>query len=81
MDGTDEAPALPLNYEGVVNLITREYPGLSGRFQQIARFFTQNPNAVALESINAVAAGCGVHPSALVRFAQHIGYSGFKQMQ
>ena len=81
MDGTDEAPALPLNYEGVVNLITREYPGLSGRSQQIARFFTQNPNAVALESINAVAAGCGVHPSALVRFAQHFGYSGFKQMQ
>ncbi len=81
MNGTDKAPALPLNYEGIVNLITHEYPGLSGRSQQIARFFTQNPNAVALESINAVAAGCGVHPSALVRFAQHFGYSGFKQMQ
>ncbi len=81
MDGTSEMPALPLNYEGIVNLITREYPGLSGRSQQIARFLTQNPNAVALESINAVAVGCGVHPSALVRFAQHFGYSGFKQMQ
>ena len=81
MDGTNEAPALPLNYEGIVNLITREYPSLPGRSQQIARFLTQNPNSVALESINAVAAGCGVHPSALVRFAQHFGYSGFKQMQ
>lgn len=81
MSGTGETPALPRNYEGIVNLITREYPNLSGRFQQIARFFTHNPNAVALESINALAAKCGVHPSALVRFAQHFGYSGFKQMQ
>ena len=81
MPGTEEAPTLPRTYEGVVNLIGREYPHLSGRFQQIARFFTQNPNAVALESINAIAAECGVHPSALVRFAQHLGYSGFKQLQ
>lgn len=81
MSGTDDTLALPRNYEGVVNLITHEYSNLSGRFQQIARFFTQNPNTVALESINTLAAQCGVHPSALVRFAQHFGYSGFKQMQ
>lgn len=73
--------ALPQHYEGVVNIITSEYPKLSGRFQQVARYFTQNPNVVALESINAIAAKCGAHPSSLVRFAQHFGYSGFKQMQ
>ena len=47
----------------------------------MARFFTQNPNVVALESINAIAAKCGVHPSSLVRFAQNFGYSGFKELQ
>src|SRR5207245_7250103 len=62
-------------------LITGEYPNLSTGFQQIARFLTQNPNVVALESINAVAAKCGTHPSSLVRFAQSLGYSGFKQLQ
>jgi DNA-binding MurR/RpiR family transcriptional regulator len=36
---------------------------------------------VALESINAVAAKCRTHPSSLVRFAQSLGYSGFKQLQ
>lgn len=72
---------LPQNYEGVVNLITKEYPNLSNRFQQIARFFLQNPNVVALESINAIAAQCEAHPSSLVRFAQQLGYSGFKQLQ
>ena len=75
------ATVVPQNYEGVVNLITREYPGLSPGYQQIARFFTQNPNVIALESINAIAAKCSVHPSSLVRFAQNIGYSGFKQLQ
>ncbi len=72
---------VPQNYEGIVNLITREYPKLSPGYQQIARFFTQNPNVIALESINAIAIKCDVHPSSLVRFAQNIGYSGFKQLQ
>jgi DNA-binding MurR/RpiR family transcriptional regulator len=71
----------PKNYEGIVNLITREYPNLSAGFQQIARFFTQNPNIIALESINSIAVQCGTHPSSLVRFAQNFGYSGFKQLQ
>ncbi|MEG3132737.1 MurR/RpiR family transcriptional regulator [Rouxiella sp. T17] len=69
------------NYEQVVNEITERYPQLSERFQQVARFIMQNPNAVALESINAIALKCSLHPSTLVRFAQNLGYSGFKQMQ
>ncbi|RLM11145.1 transcriptional regulator [Gibbsiella quercinecans] len=69
------------NYEQIVDEITQRYPQLSVRHQQAARYITQNPNTVALESINAVAAKCGVHPSVLVRFAQVFGYSGFKQMQ
>ena len=72
---------LPKNYEGIVNLITSEYARLSPGNQQIARFFTQNPNAIALESINAIAAKCNVHASSLVRFAQNLGYTGFKQLQ
>ena len=76
-----ERSAVPSNYEGVVNLISRQYEGLSAGNQQVARFFTQNPNVIALDSINAVAAQCGVHPSSLVRFAQTLGYSGFKDLQ
>lgn len=75
------ATGVPRNYEGIVNLITEAYPTLSAGFQQIARFLTQNPNVVALESINAVASKCGAHPSSLVRFAQSFGYSGFKELQ
>ena len=41
--------AVPQNYEGVVNLITHSYDTLSPGYQQIARYFTQNPNSIALE--------------------------------
>lgn len=79
--GDRPAPPVPRNYEGIVNLITRNYAALSPGYQQIARFFTQNPNVIALESINAIAGKCGVHPSSLVRFGQSLGYTGFKQLQ
>lgn len=68
-------------YEEIVNIISADYDHLSAGFQQIARFFTQNPNVIALESINAIARQIGVHPSSLVRFAQSFGFSGFKPLQ
>lgn len=73
--------AVPRNYEGIVNLIAAEYPKFSSGNQQIARYFTQNPNVIGLESIHAIAAKCDVHPSSLVRFSQGLGYSGFKELQ
>ncbi|MCB1445798.1 MAG: MurR/RpiR family transcriptional regulator [Rhizobiaceae bacterium] len=78
---TAEEPRMLANYESVINQITDAYPTLSDRFQQVARFLTQNPNIVAMQSINAIAEDCGAHPSILVRFAQHFGFSGFKQLQ
>jgi DNA-binding MurR/RpiR family transcriptional regulator len=77
-NGKQSAPA---NYEGVVNLITASFDQLSKANQQIARFLTQNPNAVALESIQSISAKIKVHPSSLVRFAQQFGYSGYREMQ
>ena len=69
------------NYEEIINDIIARYPSLSKGYQQIARFLTQNPNVVALETINSIARGCQTHPSSLVRFAQLLGFSGFKTMQ
>jgi DNA-binding MurR/RpiR family transcriptional regulator len=79
--GKASAKVMPHTYEGVANLIAAEYSALSPGYQIIARFFTQNPNIIALESISAIAAKCEVHPSSLVRFAQHLGYTGFKALQ
>jgi DNA-binding MurR/RpiR family transcriptional regulator len=74
-------PSPPENYEKAVNQITADYDQLSERFKQVARYVTQNPTTVAMDSVNVLAEKCGVHPSVLVRFAQTFGYSGFKQMQ
>jgi DNA-binding MurR/RpiR family transcriptional regulator len=78
---TDPKAVVPLHYEGAINLITANYEKLSDGYQQVARFFTQNPNIIALESINSIATKTKVHPSTLVRFAQNMGYSGFKDLQ
>ena len=81
---TGSAPpklATPTDYEALVALIHAEYEGLSRSFQTIARYLTQNPNDVAIQSINDIAVRCGVHASSLVRFAQSLGYSGFKDLK
>lgn len=77
----DVTTVVPANYEGAINLISEKYEQLSPGYKNVARFFTQNPNTIALESINSIAEKCAVHPSTLVRFAQQFGYSGFKDLQ
>lgn len=54
---------------------------MSRVFQSIARYLTQNPNDVAVQSINDIAALCNIHPSSVVRFAQSFGYEGFKGLK
>ena len=71
----------PTDYEGFVGLVHAEYDGLSRSFQAVARFLTQNPNDVAVQPINEIAARCGVHASSLVRFSQSLGYEGFKDLK
>ena len=60
----------PTDYESFVGLVHAEYDGLSRSFQAVARYLTQNPNDVAIQSINDIAGKCGVHASSLVRFAK-----------
>ena len=74
-------PKSPTDYEALVALIQAEYEGLSRSFQTIARYLTQNPNDVAVQSINDIATRCNVHASSLVRFAQSLGYAGFKDLK
>lgn len=71
----------PNDYESFVELVHTEYEGLSRSFQAVARFLTQNPNDVAVQPINEIAARCGVHASSLVRFSQSLGYEGFKELK
>lgn len=71
----------PGNYEELIRVIHERYDSMSKGYQSIARYVTQNPNDVAIRSVNAIAERCGIHASNFVRFAQALGYSGFKDLQ
>jgi len=73
--------AAPQDYEELIRIVHDQYGGMSKAHQQIALFITQNPNDVAVKPLNAIAETCGIHASSFVRFAQSLGYDGFKEMQ
>ncbi|MGC8470213.1 MAG: MurR/RpiR family transcriptional regulator [Acetobacteraceae bacterium] len=74
-------PKPPDSYEALIRVIHDRYEGMSNSYRQIAVYLTQNPNDVAVLSVNAAAERCGVHASGFVRFAQSFGYRGFKELQ
>ena len=71
----------PTNYEDLIRLIHERHDQMSKTYQRISVFLTQNPNEVAVQSVNAIAERCGIHASSFVRFAQTLGYRGFKELQ
>lgn len=71
----------PKDYEELIRVIHERYDDMSKTYQNISIYLTQNPNDVAVHSVNAIAAKCGIHASSFVRFAQSLGYKGFKELQ
>ena len=74
-------PAPPVEFEDLKTEISGRYETLSKRLRDIARFALDNPSIIALETIANIAKTARVQPSALIRFAQALGYSGFSEMQ
>ncbi|WP_287071362.1 MurR/RpiR family transcriptional regulator [Mesorhizobium sp.] len=71
----------PKDYEDLIRVIHDRYDGMSKSYQKIALYLTQNPNDVAVRSVNSIGESSGVHASSFVRFAQALGYEGFKDLQ
>jgi DNA-binding MurR/RpiR family transcriptional regulator len=71
----------PSDYEELIRIIHERHDDMSKSYQRIAVYLTQNPNDVAVLSVQAIAERCGVHASNVVRFAQALGYDGFKTLQ
>lgn len=76
-----ETATPPKDYEELIRIIHERYDGMSKSYQRIAEYLTQNPNDVAVMSVNAIADLRGIHASSFVRFAQSLGYKGFKELQ
>jgi DNA-binding MurR/RpiR family transcriptional regulator len=61
--------------------IAQDFETLPRQLQNVASYLERERANIMVQRINEVAAGCDVHPSAVVRFAQRFGYSGFSEMQ
>jgi DNA-binding MurR/RpiR family transcriptional regulator len=81
MDKTAQSISPPFDYEELIRAIHERHDGMSKSYQRIAMYLTQNPNDVAVQSVNVIGEHCGVHASNVVRFAQALGYDGFKSLQ
>ncbi|MBI5278869.1 MAG: MurR/RpiR family transcriptional regulator [Burkholderiales bacterium] len=68
-------------YEELKDAIARTYPGMSKQLQRIARFALEKPHDLALGTVAVVAEATEVQPSAMIRFANALGYRGFSDMQ
>lgn len=71
----------PATYDELKEMIARTYAELSPQLQRIARFALEKPNDLALGTVAAVAQASGAQPSAMIRFANALGYRGFSDMQ
>ena len=76
---TGQSP--PETYEELIRVVHERHAKMSSSYQKIATYFTQNPNDIAVASVHSVAVKSGVHASGVVRFAQSLGYQGFKELQ
>lgn len=68
-------------YDELKDVISRTYPGMSKQLQRIARFALEQPHDMALGTVATVAEATEVQPSAMIRFANALGYGGFSEMQ
>ncbi|MDM0071959.1 MurR/RpiR family transcriptional regulator [Variovorax sp. J31P207] len=69
------------NYEQLKTRIAEAYPGMSKQLQRIARYALERPDDLALGTVAAIAESTEVQPSAMIRFANAVGYGGFSEMQ
>lgn len=54
---------------------------LPKRLNQVASYALSRPDEIALGTVASIAAKAGVQPSALIRFSQALGFSGFSDLQ
>jgi DNA-binding MurR/RpiR family transcriptional regulator len=80
MDQTTATPA-PDTLEALFQLLGERAETMPKRLRQCADFIVHNPDRVAVSTVAELATAADVQPSALMRFCQDLGFSGFSAMQ
>jgi DNA-binding MurR/RpiR family transcriptional regulator len=66
---------------GMTQDLRERFAELSPALQQVAKYVLDHPNDVVTSSMRTVGTRAGGTPATLVRFAQHLGYSGWPQLK
>ena len=61
--------------------VAAEYDALPPKLASVARYVERHRSSLMVDRVTEVAERCGVQPSAVVRFAQRLGFSGFSELQ
>ena len=83
MDETSDFTVLPapVTVEEFRLRLAEVSPTLPRRLRQCADYIAANADRIAVSTVAELAAGADVPPSALMRFCQILGFSGFSDMQ
>ena len=76
-----EPAARPTGVDELMRRIAAEYDGLPRQLKSVATYVEQHRASLMVDRATDIAAHCAVQPSAVVRFAQRFGFSGFSEMQ
>jgi DNA-binding MurR/RpiR family transcriptional regulator len=76
-DSTAELPSV----DELMQRIADSYDTLPRQLKSVASYLEQHRSSVMVDRTSDIASSCGVHPSAVVRFAQRFGFSGFSDLQ
>ncbi len=71
----------PPTVDGLFQRIAEGYEALPRQLKSVAGYLEQHRSSVLVDRVSDIAERCGVHPSAVVRFAQHFGFAGFSDLQ
>ncbi len=71
----------PATLEQMRDQLAKQHGALSRRLKEVGEYVDGNPQSMALDTAAEIAKKAGVHPSTLVRFANHFGFSGFTELQ
>jgi len=81
MDAEDRMERAPRDFEALRGLILNRRKELPKRLAQVAVYALDHPEEVAFGTAASIAQAADVQPSTLVRFAQHLGFDGFSDLQ
>lgn len=76
-----KTPGPPKDYDSLCAMLAKRQGSLSRRLEQVARFFLNHPEEVAISTLVTLADHAQVPPATITRFAKELGFTGFAELQ